>query len=125
MGKRPVVFTLSLGFLLLHVSIWLVFAGLVLLGIGPLDRLSIGSRGILAALAVFSSGTLFFLFALLQKRNRIGYSLTLLALAGLMVLTFMDQVGFVDWFYLVITFAPFVLLLISRRWYFNIIPEKR
>jgi hypothetical protein len=90
-----------------------------MIGIRPFGMLSIQLRGILAALAVLASGTLFALFALLRKQNRIAYYLTLIALVGLVLLTFMDQVGVVDLAYLVIALTPFVLLLISRRWYFN------
>jgi hypothetical protein len=119
MEKRPVVFSVSLGFILLNVFIWLVFAVVVLIGMRPFGMLSIGLRGILAALAVLASGTLFALFVLLRKQNRIAYYLTLVALVGFILLTFMDQVGLVDLAYLVIALTPFVLLIISRRWYLN------
>jgi hypothetical protein len=119
MGKKPVVFTVALGCILLNIFIWLVFAILILIGIRPFNMLSIALRGILASLAVLASGTLFALFVLLRKGNRIAYYLTLVALVGLVLLTFMDQVGLVDLAYLVIALTPFVLLLISRRWYFQ------
>jgi hypothetical protein len=124
MEKRPVVFTVSLGFILLNIIIWLIFAVLVLIGIRPFGMLSIGLRGILAALAVLASGTLFALFALLIKKNRIAYYLTLVALVGLVLLTFMDQVGLLDLVYLVIALTPFVLLIINHRWFFKDDSEK-
>lgn len=125
MEKKPVVFNVTLGFILVNVLIWLVFAILILIGIHPFGMLSIALREILAALAVLASGTLFALFALLRKQNRIAYYLTLVALVGLVLLTFMDQVGIVDLAYLVIALTPFVLLIISRRWYFKDGSEKR
>jgi hypothetical protein len=125
MEKRPAVFTAALGFILFNILIWLVFAVLILVGIRPFGMLSFALRGILAALAVLASGTLFALFVLLRKRNRIAYYLTLVALVGLVLLTFMDQVGLVDLAYLVLALTPFVLLLINRRWYFNDDSERR
>jgi hypothetical protein len=125
MEKRPAVFTVALGFILFNILIWLVFAVLILIGIHPFGMLSFALRGILAALAVLASGTLFALFVLLRKRNRIAYYLTLVALVGLVLLTFMDQVGLVDLAYLVLALTPFVLLLINRRWYFNDDSERR
>jgi hypothetical protein len=125
MEKRPAVFTVALGFILFNILIWLVFAVLILVGIRPFGMLSFALRGILAALAVLASGTLFALFVLLRKRNRIAYYLTLVALVGLVLLTFMDQVGLVDLAYLVLALTPFVLLLINRRWYFNDDSERR
>jgi hypothetical protein len=125
MEKRPAVFTVALGFILFNILIWLVFALLILVGIHPFGMLSFALRGILAALAVLASGTLFALFVLLRKRNRIAYYLTLVALVGLVLLTFMDQVGLVDLAYLVLALTPFVLLLINRRWYFNDDSERR
>jgi hypothetical protein len=125
MEKRPAVFTAALGFILFNILIWLVFALLILVGIHPFGMLSFALRGILAALAVLASGTLFALFVLLRKRNRIAYYLTLVALVGLVLLTFMDQVGLVDLAYLVLALTPFVLLLINRRWYFNDDSERR
>ena len=119
MEKKPVVFNVALGSILFNILIWLVFAILILIGIHPFEMLSIGLRGILAALAVLASGTLFALFALLRQQNRIAYYLTLVALVGLVLLTFMDQVGIVDLAYLVIALTPFVLLLVSHRWYFQ------
>jgi hypothetical protein len=124
MGKKPVVFTVALDFVLVNVFIWVVFAILLLIGMRPFGMLSIGLRGILAALAILASGTLFALFVLLRRRNRVAYYLTLMALVGLVLLTFMDQVGLVDLVYLVIALTPFVLLIISRRWYFNDGSEK-
>ena len=117
--KKPVVFSAALGFILFNIVIWLVFAALVVSGIRPFGMFSPPLRGILSALAVLAAGTLFALFVLLRKRNRIGYFLSLVVLAGLILLTFMDQVGLSDWIYLVIALTPFVLLLISRRWYFQ------
>lgn len=119
MGKKPVVFFAALGFILLNIVIWLVFAALLLSGTRPFGILSIGLHGILAALAVLAAGTLFALFVLLRRRNRTAYFLTLVVLVGLALLTFMDQVGLSDWIYLVIALTPFALLLISRRWYFE------
>jgi len=83
MEKKPVVFNVTLGFILVNVLIWLVFAILILIGIYPFGMLSIALRGILAVLAVLASGTLFALFVLLRKRKRIAYYLTLVALVGL------------------------------------------
>jgi hypothetical protein len=125
MEKKPVVFNVTLVFIIVNVLIWLVFGILILIGIRPFGMLSIALREILAALAVLASGTLFALFALLRKQNRIAYYLTLVALVGLVLLTFMDQVGIVDLAYLVLALTPFVLLIISRRWYFKDGSEKR
>jgi hypothetical protein len=119
MKKQPVTFTVALGFILLNLAIWLIFAVLVLIGVRPFSSLPDALRWILAALAVTASVIIGALIILLRRRNRIAFHLTLVVLVGLVLLTFMDQVGLIDLAYLVVALAPFVLLLISRRWYFQ------
>jgi hypothetical protein len=119
MKKQPVTFTVALGFILLNLAIWLIFAVLVLIGVRPFSSLPDALRWILAALAVIASVIIGALIILLRRRNRIAFHLTLVVLVGLVLLTFMDQVGLIDLAYLVVALAPFVLLLISRRWYFQ------
>jgi hypothetical protein len=73
----------------------------------------------MVSLAVIAAVVLFVLVILLRKHNPIAYYLTLVALTGQVLLTFMDQVGIADLIYAVIALTPLILLLVYRSWYFQ------
>jgi len=117
--KRPVIFVIALGFILINALIWLAFAVLLIAGALSFNMGPAAIRPLLAALAVIASAILFVLYIFLKKRNRPVYYLTLAMLTGIIILTFTDQFGLPDLIYLVVVLTPFVLLLASHRWYFR------
>jgi hypothetical protein len=119
MERKPSVFTIALFIIVINASIWFVFSILVAMDALPLGAIPDTLRWILVALSLIASGALFVLSYFLKKRNRLAYYLTLLALFGLIVLTFMDEVGIIDLVYLVVALVPFLLLLHCRRWYLS------
>jgi asparagine N-glycosylation enzyme membrane subunit Stt3 len=119
MKKPEKTFTLALITILIDAAIWLIFAILLLSGVFSMGVLPIALRWIMLALALIAAVVLFVLAILLRKHNSIAYYLTLVVLTGLVLLTFMDQVGILDLIYAVIALTPLVLLLVCRRWYFQ------
>jgi hypothetical protein len=119
MKKPEKIFTLALITILINAAIWLIFAVLLLSGVFGMGMLPVTLRWIMVSLAVIAAVVLFVLVILLRKHNPIAYYLTLVALTGLVLLTFMDQVGIADLIYAVIALTPLVLLLVCRRWYFQ------
>ncbi len=100
--KQEQIFVLALIFILINATIWLIFAVLAAVnacpdGVHPdCPPLDPGKWALIAA------GVLFVLQILLRRHNRVAYYLALSALAGLVLLTFMDQVGISDLIYAVI-----------------------
>jgi hypothetical protein len=118
-AKRPITFSIALGFILLNAISWLVFSILTGARLIPLGDNSSTLRWLLVVLAVLAAGVLFILYFLLRRQNRAAYFLSLVTFAGLFLLSFMDQIGILDLIYSVITLIPLVLLLICRGWYFQ------
>jgi hypothetical protein len=113
------IFSFALIFILVNAAIWLIFAILVVFEAFPMGSVPDVLRRILIALAVIAAGVLFILQILLRKHIRVAYYLTLVALAGMVLLTFMDQVGVSDLIYALFALTPLVLLLYCRGWYFQ------
>jgi hypothetical protein len=117
--KEEQLFDLACIFVLINAAIWLIFAILLAVNVVSLNSIPTALRWILVVLAVIAAGVLYALQILLRRHNRVGYFLTLVAMAGLVLLTFMDQVGISDLIYAVIALTPLVLLLICQRWFFQ------
>lgn len=119
MKNSEKIFSFALIFILVNAAIWLIFAILVVFEAFPMGSVPDVLRRILIALAVIAAGVLFILQILLRKHIRVAYYLTLVALAGMVLLTFMDQVGVSDLIYALFALTPLVLLLYCRGWYFQ------
>jgi lysylphosphatidylglycerol synthetase-like protein (DUF2156 family) len=119
MEKRPVVFTVALGFILLNAVNWLAFAVVWFIGDYPYISVTPDILRVMAAFAAIAGVTMIVLHNLLRKRNKPAYYLTLGALVVVILLTSFDQVGIPDLVYLAIALTPSVLLLVSRKWYFH------
>ena len=117
--KQEKIFVLALIFVLINSAIWLIFAVLLAVKVVSLGSIPISLRWIMVALALIAASVLFIIQILLRRHNRVAYYLSLLALGGLFLLTFMDQVGVSDLIYAVIVLTPLIILLICRRWYFQ------
>ncbi len=117
--KEEQLFDLARIFILINAAIWLIFAILVAVKAYPMDSIPDALRWILVFLAVIVAGVMVILQVLLRRHNHAAYYLTVVVLTGLVVLTFMDQVGISDMIYALIALTPLVLLLLSRRWYLH------
>jgi uncharacterized protein with PQ loop repeat len=113
------IFMLALILILINAATWLIFAVLVAVKAFPMDSIPTALRWILTTLAVIAAGVLLVLHALLRRHIRVAYYLALVVLAGLVLLTFIDQVGITDLIYALIALTPLVLLIVCRRWYFQ------
>jgi hypothetical protein len=117
--KQEQALDLACIFVLINAAICLIFAILLAINVVFLDSIPTVLRWILVALAVIAAGVLVIIQTLMRRHNYVAYYLALVALTGLVLLTFMDQVGVSDLIYAVIALTPLVLLLICRRWYFQ------
>jgi len=117
--KTEQVFELALIFILINAATWLIFAVLVAVNAFPMGSIPTALRWILTILAVIVAGVMFILQGLLHSHNRVAYYLALVVLAGLVLITFMDQVGISDLIYALIALTPLALLLACRCWYFQ------
>lgn len=117
MFSRPRTVILCLVFIFLNVLVWLV------LGVVTATNLHLALpeipllRGIMAGMSFTGAGILLVAFILLLKRRRIGFFLALGFLLVTALLTFFDQVGWVDLVTLVIHLIPILLLIKDRDWY--------
>lgn len=74
-------------------------------------------RWVMAGLACASAAALAGLTVLLSRRYRLAFSLAVILLLLIAVLSLTDQVGFLDLASLAVSVIPLVLLLKDRAWY--------
>lgn len=122
MEKPPPYFKAARIFILISAAIWLAFAGITAAGAHPSYAGSDPLRLIMSSLALIVCLALLALYYLLGRRNRPAYILGIAFLIIIFLLTVADQIGWVDAAVLILTITPVVLLLLSRRWYFQPTP---
>jgi uncharacterized membrane protein len=120
MKRSPKSVTPTLILILLNAAFWFTYALITILTNNRADSISYVSRWIFSFLAIGTSIVLVVLFFLLRKRIRFAYTLTLILVALLAVLSVTDQVGWWDVFSLLISASPIVLLLKDRKWYLRL-----
>jgi di/tricarboxylate transporter len=124
LSRRPASVTAALVLVLLDALFWMGFGIIVALGLHPALPDGAVVRWMYTFLAAGCSLALAALVVFLTRRgsaryNKIAYVL-LAALLGLIALfTVLDQFGLSDLVVLLFTLAPLVLLIASRRWYFQ------
>ena len=107
--------------IILNALFWLGFAVVAALGLLP-GSLSTGLfRWVMAALSLGASLVLGILVFCLIRRVKWAYTITVILLILLAVLSITDEVGVLDLFSLMISLAGFILLLINRDWYLDLI----
>lgn len=117
MSTRPRTVTLTLVFIFLNALVWLVLGLVIAASLHPaLPDIPL-LKGIMAAMSFAGAGLLLVAFILLLKRKRTGFFLALGFLGVTALLTFFDQVGWVDLVTLLINIVPIVLLVRDRDWY--------
>jgi hypothetical protein len=114
----PKSFSVILIFLLLNAFIWFGFSIIAAANLHPgLHDNSLYRWG-MAILAIIASVALFVLWYFLKRKNKFAYYLTAAFLIVIIILTFTDDLGFLDLVVLVIEIIPLVLLISLRKWYF-------
>lgn len=117
MKLSPVVVKIALIFILLNALIFFVIGVMIAFGwhAGIPDDAALKT---LMMLGMFGGAIIFgLLYLLLVKRRRLAYFVALVALAVVMMLTLFDQIGWADLVMLLITFIPFALLILGRKWF--------
>jgi len=122
MANRPL--SVKATFLLIQINalIWLVFGIIVAANAHPAISVPPVIRAIMAGLSLAGAGILVILFITLGKRKRSAYFVGLGAFAVTTLLTFFDDVGWLDLVFLLINLIPLVLLIKDRKWYLE--PKK-
>ena len=117
MKNIPTLVKVAIGFILAGAGVWLVLGVLIAARLHqgmPSDPLIRWGMAIAAFVAFLVMGTLAWLLA---KRKRLAFFITLVALGVVFLLTLFDQVGWADAVMMALTVAPFVLLVIGRKWF--------
>ena len=117
MRDSPRSTTAAHSLILINALFWLLFALFAALGVLP-GNLSVGPlRWVLAILALGTSATLGFLVFLLNRRKKAAFYIVLGELTLIGTLSITDEVGFLDLFVLIVSFAAIVLIFMNRSWY--------
>lgn len=119
MTHRPLSVTMTLALILLDAALWLAFGLIVAVGLHPALPDNLVYKVVLSIAGFGAALVLAGLFALLVKRNRTGYFLTLTFLGMAAFAFFLDDVGWVDLAFLAVTLLPATLLLKDRNWYLH------
>ena len=105
--------------ILLNAIVWLSFGIITAIGFHPSYTQPTVIRWVMAISTLFAAGILFTLVVLLRKRNHIAYWVTIILLIAFILATILDQFGFVDLAFVIITILPLLLLLKNRKWYLH------
>jgi lysylphosphatidylglycerol synthetase-like protein (DUF2156 family) len=108
---------ITLAFILINVLIWLAFGGIVVTNAHPALSVPPLIKGIFAFLSFVMALLLAVLLVFLGRRSRTAYFLSLLLFVATILITFFDDVGWVDIFFLLVNVIPFILLIKDRKWY--------
>ncbi len=113
----PAIVKVSLFFQFLTALIWVVFGIIVVLSLHPalpeepLLRWGMGIIAIAGGLILAGLGIL------LMRKSRMAYWLSLAGLGTAALVNLFDEVGWLDAAVVLISLLPFILLLISIRWF--------
>ena len=98
-------------------ALWLLFSLFVVLG-GNVSYFHIGAfRWIMAGLTFLASIILAALWYLLRRRFKPAWYASVLLLAAMILAGFMDELGLIDYAFIVLYLVPLVLLFKDRKWY--------
>jgi hypothetical protein len=117
MIRQPGTVRLTHGLILLNALIWLLFAVIVASGSHPSMPATPFVRWGVSALALGCAVCLAGLARLLMRPSKWTFWAAESVLVLLGLATIVDQVGWVDMVFLVITLLPALLLLKDRTWY--------
>lgn len=117
MKKLPLVIKIALIFLLIIAAVWLVLGVLIATGYHPSMPSDALIKWGMAGGSLAAGAALLLLAYLLGRRWKPAYFLALAALVVILVVSFLDQLGWADLVMIVVTLVPFVLLIIGRKWF--------
>ena len=120
MTKYPKSVITTYILILLNAAFWLGYAIFTIAGNTDPAAASYIGKWAFSILALATAVALVILFILLRKHIRFAYTLTLIMLALLAVLSVTDQVGWLDVFSLLISAIPFALMLRDRKRYLRV-----
>jgi len=123
MNNRPFSVTLTWILINLNAAIWLGLGIIIAINAHPALPVPTALRGILALLSIAMGGILVALFVILRKGSRIAYYLSVAFFVTVALLTFIDDVGLVDIFVLILNLIPIALLIKDRTWYLKVLPH--
>jgi hypothetical protein len=112
----PVTVKITLGLLSFLAAIWFIFG--VLAGANFITTIpGIQVRLVIGGMAIACSLVISLFTFLLFRRNRVVYKLTLVLLCLVILLSFADDLGWVDFSLIGITAIALGLLVKDREWY--------
>ena len=104
-------------FIILNAVFWLAYTVITAFGKTYLTTVPIMVKSIIIILAFGSSAILVCIAIFIKRRNRFAFYFGLLMLTIIAVLSITDEFGWLDFFSLLISLIPLVLLLKDRNWY--------
>jgi hypothetical protein len=123
-SRTPVTVKITLLLVFLNVVIWAGFAFFVAIGGHP-SYLQLGwMRWAMAVLSLITAAVLFLFGYFLWKRYKLACSLAIALLAGIVVIIFFDDIGWVDLIVMLGTAIPLIFLIKDRAWYHKRLPRK-
>jgi lysylphosphatidylglycerol synthetase-like protein (DUF2156 family) len=115
--KQSFSVRLTLALILINAVTWLAFGGILAADAHPALSVPLLVKVIMAFLSFTVAAVLVSLFVFLGRQSRVAYLLTLLLFILTILITFFDDIGWADIFFLLLNIVPFLLLIKDRRWY--------
>ncbi|MCB8968339.1 MAG: hypothetical protein H6660_15765 [Ardenticatenaceae bacterium] len=117
MKDSPKSVSVTTVFIILNAVFWLAYTVITAFGGTYLTTVSAMVKSIIVILAFGSSTILVGIAIFVRRRNRFAFYFGLLMLTIIAVLSITDEFGWLDFFSLLISLIPLVLLLKARNWY--------
>jgi len=117
MPRQPWTVRITFVSFLVIAALWLLFSLFVVLG-GNVSYFHIGAfRWIMAGLTFLASILLAALGYLLRRRFKPAWYFSVLLLAAMILAGFMDELGLIDYAFIVLYLIPLALLIKDRKWF--------
>ncbi len=117
MKKKPASVSITMGFFLFFILLWMGFGAIVAVNLHPALPDVPLVKSIMAAGSFLVAAVLFILWFFLKKKNRWAYYFSLGAFGVSILTTFLDNVGWADLIFLGLCSVMLFLLLKDRKWY--------
>jgi lysylphosphatidylglycerol synthetase-like protein (DUF2156 family) len=116
-SKTPLTVKITLALILITAAFWFLFSLTVVLG-GHVSYNRLGVyRWLIAALTFLVSLFLLALWHFLRRQFKFAWIVAVLTLAAMLQAGFLDELGWMDYFFIVFALVPLVLLIKDRQWY--------
>jgi hypothetical protein len=117
MNRPPKSVSITLIFILLNATFWLVYAFIMVFGGIRSFAASSMLKWVMTILAFGSSAALVGTAIFLRRHNRFAFYFGLVLLASIAILSITDEFGLFDLFSLLVSLIPLGLMLKDRAWY--------